>query len=84
MISLQDIVECISSTFILHKELKINSKFKVYKTFSYNLYSVLDKDTSLLHWETTKQCTDIEDTWNKLDKEFLKILITFIRKNYGI
>lgn len=65
---------------IIHRNMKVHPKFKVYKTFAYSIYLVKNKEKELLlEWETTKNTTDdIIEVWRDADKEFLPKLINWL------
>lgn len=68
-------------SLVLHKSMKVNSKFKIYKTFCYNLYKVSTDKKSLIHSyeETIKTSVDdIDNAWISCDKNYLNILIKWI------
>lgn len=87
MIELNDIIEAAEKlldnkncTLVLHRNMKVHPKFKVYKIFEYKLYSYnsISKDKTVLLDESYTINTpsdDIISTWNNCDKKFLTILI---------
>lgn len=92
MIDIQDIIDSISIllgnkniTLVLHRSMKEHPRFKVYKIFEYNLYSLgSDKSKSLLlsHSSTVYTPSDsIANTWKRCDKEYLPILFKWLIDN---
>lgn len=87
MIELYDIIEAANSllkekslTLVLHRNMKVHSKFKVYKIFEYKLYAVNtnNKTKTILidkSFTVNTPADDITCTWDKCDKEFLPVLI---------
>lgn len=82
-----DLIEAASSLIskdkgmlVIHRNMKVHPKFKVYKTFSYSVYLVKNKEKELLlKWETTKNVSDnIIEVWRDSDKEFLPKLIDWL------
>lgn len=65
---------------IIHRNMKVHPKFKVYKTFSYSIYLVKNKQKELLlEWETTKNVSEsIMEVWKDSDIEFLPKLIDWL------
>lgn len=81
-----DIIEAINSyikdgTLVLHRSMKVHPRFKVYKTFCYNLYYVdrLSKDLLFSCEETENSPSeDLKTVWDKCDKLFLKKLVKWM------
>lgn len=90
MIDIHDIIEAVSTllkdkTLILHRNMKEHPKFKVYKVFEYNLYSLNeDKSKNLLlahSFTVNTPSEDIMNTWKKCDKDYLPILFKWVVNN---
>lgn len=64
---------------VLHRSMKEHKKFKVYKTFEYNLWLVTKGKENMLvsrFSESVNTPVDkIEETWENMDKKFLPSLI---------
>jgi hypothetical protein len=85
MIELNDIVESLSSNIktekgilVLHRSMKLHSKFKVYKRFCYNLYLVKGNEKTLLSCiEEIRNvpAEDISEVWKECDKIYLDKLL---------
>lgn len=79
---------------VLHRNMKQNTKFKVYKKFSYTLYLVRSKNDkeTVLTYENNMNCPsdDIEKCWSKCDNEFILKLVNwlssddYIKMKYGV
>lgn len=92
MINLEDIIESIEDIIgiplILHKSMHVHPVFKIYKVFTYNLYTLVDGNKVLLN--TMKQKVnvtqdDVNSAWSNCDKLYLRELIKWvINKNYKI
>lgn len=84
-----DIIEAAGSylkegTLVLYRSMKVHPKFKVYKSFCYNLYYVKDKENTLLFSkeDTVKAADDeINKTWDKYDKLYVRDLIKWFTSN---
>lgn len=80
---LYDIVEAASSNIkngelVLHRSMKVHTKFKVYKRFCYDLYVVKGKEkTCIKSFEEVKNspADDLVKVWNGCDKLYLRELI---------
>lgn len=88
MIDLQSLLDIISNikntTFILHKNLQVNTAFKCYKNFCYNVYEIINSNKKLLFSHTEiKQVknTDIKAVWEECDKIFSKLILEYFIKN---
>lgn len=82
---IDDIIEAINkvskTTLVLHRSVTIHPKFKIYKVYSYKLYSIEDSNKQLLlEWNTTKNTYNegISKCWNDADKEYLSILVNWL------
>lgn len=86
MIELYDIIEAMNSyltdgMFVLHRSMKVHSKFKVYKIFCYNLYHVTkDNKVIVLSYEETKNAPSdsIKEVWLECDKLYLRKLVKWL------
>lgn len=89
---LYDIIEALNditdNTLVLHRSMRIHPKFKIYKEFYYDLYSIKGSNKTLLF--TFKEIRNIpsegiEDTWKECDKLYLRELLKWIKsENNGI
>lgn len=84
---IQDIIDILDkkvkdngASFILHREMKVHPRFKVYKIFCYNLYIQTSTISNILFYEKTVNApiSDLEHQWRELDKEFLEAIINWI------
>lgn len=82
--TLQDIIDIMNSefsygTFILHKEIKVHPKFKVYKTFHYELYLKTKDDLiPILDQEETINTSCIDDAWNDTSNKFARMIVKWM------
>lgn len=78
----------INKTLVLHRNMKQHPKFKVYKVFEYNLYSIgSDNSKELLlsqSYTINSASEDIEINWDKCDKSYLVILLKWIYNGFNI
>lgn len=89
MIDINDIIDIIGSTvnkhLVLHRSMKQHPKFKVYKIFEYNLYSLdTNSEKELLISKSYTYNTPSEDilkTWISTDKEYLSFLFNWLYSN---
>lgn len=83
---LDDIIEAASSdikgsTLVLHRSMKIHPKFKVYKRFCYDLYSINSNGKNPLlscEWAKNTTADQITETWSDCDKLYLRELIKWL------
>lgn len=83
MIELYDIIEAANTfikegTLVLHRNMKVHSKFKVYKRFCYDLYYIKNSNKTLLFsYEELKNTPNDEiiKVWSECDKSYLRELI---------
>lgn len=84
---IQDIIDILDkkvkdngASFILHREMKVHPKFKVYKTFCYKLYIQTSVVSEILSYDKTVNApiSDVDLQWRALDKEFLEVIIDWI------
>lgn len=84
MIELNDIIEAASSNIksgilILHNNMTVHPKFKVYKRFCYDLYFKETSNPPVLIYSTeiVKNCPAdmVKEIWEECDKSYLKTLI---------
>lgn len=87
MIELYDIIEAIGKVtgrnLVLHRNMKVNQKFKVYKIFSYDLYEISNEKRFLLSVSKTinTPSDEIAKTWAECDKIYLNELFNYFLNN---
>lgn len=85
MIVVDDIIKAsndiIKDDLILHRNMKVHPKFKVYKNFEYNLYSIKGGNKTLLFNHTFTENTpsnDILEVWEECDKKYLSVFLNWL------
>lgn len=93
MIKLEDIIEASTKMIpkekgflVLHKGVKINPSFKVYKTYCYSLYFIGTNgdEKCVLRLNNTKNSPSdvMEKDWEEQDKEFLSKFLEWLSSPY--
>ena len=85
MIHIDDIMDAINSftkeNLVLHRKMTVHPKFKIYKTYSYNLYKVTKTGNELLlNWDIVKYVPseELKNAWVEADKQFLPVLFSWL------
>ncbi len=92
MIEIYDIIEALEQVLkknlVLHRSIKTHHRFKIYKIFEYNLYSIEpDKSKKLLlsqSYTTYSPSDDISNIWKENDKKYLSYLFKWIYNEFSI
>lgn len=90
MIELYDVIEAMNvylnnGMLVLHRNMKVHSKFKAYKIFCYDLYYVTKNNKVIvLSYEETKNAPSdsIKEVWLECDKLYLRKLIDWISNEF--
>lgn len=83
---LYDVIEAVNANIkngalIVHRNMKLHPKFKIYKTFYYDLYYAENKEATLvLSFEETKSVSieEVDKAWEDCDRAFLSKFMKWI------
>lgn len=90
MIELYDIIEAMNTylsngTLVLHRNMKVHSKFKAYKIFCYNLYHITkDNKVIVLKCEEVRNAPSdtIKEVWLECDNLYLRKLVKWVSEEF--
>lgn len=75
----------LNRSLVLHRLIKVHPKFKIYKVYEYNLYSLDSGEKELIFshkFTINTTADDMLETWDKCDKDYLEIFFRWL-KEYG-
>lgn len=78
--TVNEVLNIENTSLVLHKNIQMHPKVKVYKIFNYNLYLVGKTTECVLSLSETKNApsADLNEAWEEMDNAFCKKLLYWL------